>query len=100
MLLEKSREITLGAEAEMLGNVADFIVLLAQLADRGLHAKRVGNAPLVQSRGLQYSPQHETRHSVMREHEITLFPPQSGKGIHSGGALRRQQARQERDSHE
>ena len=42
MLLEKSREITLGAEAEVLGNVADFIVLLAQLADRGLHAKRVG----------------------------------------------------------
>ena len=42
MLLEKSREITLGAEPEVLGNVADFIVLLAQLADRGLHAKRVG----------------------------------------------------------
>ena len=42
MLLEKSREITLGAEAEVLGNVADFVVLLAQLADRGLHAKRVG----------------------------------------------------------
>jgi hypothetical protein len=30
----------------------------------------------------------------------TLFPSQSDQGIHSGGALRRQQARQERDSHE
>jgi hypothetical protein len=30
----------------------------------------------------------------------TLFPPQGDKGIHSGGALRRQQARQEPDSHE
>ena len=30
----------------------------------------------------------------------TLFPPQSDKGIHSGGALRRQQAGEERDSHE
>src|ERR1700733_8434484 len=30
----------------------------------------------------------------------TLFPPQSDKGIHSGGALGRQQTGEERDSHE
>ena len=42
MLLEKSREIALGAEAEMFGNLTDLILLPAQPADRSLDAKGIG----------------------------------------------------------
>ena len=45
MLLEKSGEIALGAEAEMFGNLTDLILLLAQPADRRLDAKGIGVDP-------------------------------------------------------
>lgn len=41
MLLEKSREIAMGTETEVFGDVTDFI-LLAQTADRSLDAKCIG----------------------------------------------------------
>ena len=41
MLLEEPREIALGAEAEVLGDMADLVRMLAQPADRGFHAQRI-----------------------------------------------------------
>jgi hypothetical protein len=37
VLLKKSREITLSAETKIFGNAADFILVLAQPADRSFH---------------------------------------------------------------
>ena len=40
-LLKKSREITLSAEAKIFGAAADFILVLAQPADRSFHPQRI-----------------------------------------------------------
>ena len=41
VLLKKSREITLGAKAKILRNAADFVLVLAQPADRSFHPQRI-----------------------------------------------------------
>lgn len=41
MLLEKSREIALGAKAEIFGNAAYLVLVLAEAADRCFHAQRI-----------------------------------------------------------
>ena len=41
VLLKESREITLGAEAKVLRNTADFVLVLAQPADSGFHPQRI-----------------------------------------------------------
>jgi hypothetical protein len=41
VLLEESREIALGAKAEVFGNTSDFILVMAQAADRCLDTQRI-----------------------------------------------------------